>query len=148
MAMICAPKRKAVGSNPAGEAKKSPEFRAFFFSCCDRQSRQRVLFFEFTAFLLHCVSNGHIFTLQKVVHFIISLLQSRLFSPQLCAFGSSVHVCRKSTAECSTPGRRGHTPVDSVRRAAASAGYPSCRGMRGSLPPPPPSGRYPPSSGR
>ena len=32
MAMICAPKRKAVGSNPAGEAKKVPKLGTFFYS--------------------------------------------------------------------------------------------------------------------
>ena len=30
MAMICAPKRKAVGSNPAGEAKKAL-YQGFFY---------------------------------------------------------------------------------------------------------------------
>ena len=32
MGSPCAPKRKAVGSNPAGEAKKVPKLGAFFYS--------------------------------------------------------------------------------------------------------------------
>ena len=58
---VTAPKAEGRGFESRRGGQKSPEVRAFFFSSCGQQSRQRVKITKFTEFLLHCVSNSHLF---------------------------------------------------------------------------------------